>query len=238
MANWYSASKLQGNTKMQSATAVPVSFESVNQFLEMLLNPPAGDVETGSISAKARLILNTSTGDISWHQAAQEKKVWNVTQFDVVLKAVVGKIETAKRALQTVPNEQSREGLQQIIPKVKKALSDRLSRFDKSHNGWFSCYYWKGMHTQVLALQGILNTQIEALAAHVAKVPLASIPPPPPPMNKEFKKPAAKQQPASEPTSTPPQEPTSRPRAKSDARQYAPSIGDISKDRLKRAVKK
>lgn len=216
-----------------------ISVDALTSFFEMLQKPPAEDVEKGTAVAKARLCLNASTGDIAWLQPAREKKVWNITQFDLVLRAVVGKIEAAKRTWENLPNVQSREALQRLLPQVKQTLSEKLTRFDRVHNRWFSCYYWRGLHSEALALQGELNREISELSARVAQLPLTAIPPPPP-MVKGLKKSAAKQQPAAAevlpvdatPTEAPAQ-PAQRPRAKSDAPQYVPKAGDIGQARLK-----
>ncbi|MCE5317454.1 MAG: hypothetical protein LLG04_08880, partial [Parachlamydia sp.] len=160
-------------------------------------------------------------------------------QFDFVLRALVGKIEAVKGSLTNLPNAESKETLQRLIPQVKQALSDRITRFDQRHNRWLSCYFWKGAHAQVMALHNVLNHEIEALSAKVAQLPLAFIPPPPP-VGKGLKKAAAKQQPAVEaagdalPTvqqtaAEGSAQPATRARSKSDAPQPALTMADITK---------
>lgn len=226
---------------MQPAAPLTNPVELI-RFLEMLHKPPSVDIEKGILKAKPRLFLNTATGEISWLQSEQDREVCNVTQFDIVLRSVAGKIKGV--SLQSLPNNESKETLKRLIPQVKQALSERITLFDQRHNRWFSCYFWKGAHAQVIALHHVLNLEIEALSTKVAQVPLAFIPPPPP-AGKGLKKTGAKQQqlaaeaagdamPASQPTAAEvPAPPAQRARAKSDAPQPALTLAAINATKLK-----
>lgn len=224
--------------------------ESLIRFLEVVKIPPKKDVETGTLQPKARLALNPSNGEINWLQSDSERSVCVTTQFDVVLRAIVGRIEEATRLLENVPNDKCREDLTRLIPEAGEALSKRIARYDQSNNRLLNCYYWRILRTDVLRMQSELGPKIEQLGKKVVTLPIFQPPPPPPPPGAkgEFRKPlppVAKAAAAvTAEAAQPPSSPGKHTRSRSDTSQlvspsskFTVTVGDMDRSRLKKAAK-